>query len=124
MTRTRKTTLLITSVTIGASNLLGAITSPAGAAEVARYNLTQAWPSSDDPGPVHVDRAGRIRRPAAPARSSSSGRSRRARADAYQTSDRSCGPDLSSRSVLESERPMISGNPTVWRGKRCGSRSD
>jgi len=53
MTRTRKTTLLITSVTVGASTLLGAITSPAGAAEgaTARYNLTQAWPSSDEPTP-------------------------------------------------------------------------
>jgi hypothetical protein len=49
MTRTRKTTLLITSMTIGASNLLGAITSPASATEVARYNLTQAWPAHDDP---------------------------------------------------------------------------
>jgi TRAP-type mannitol/chloroaromatic compound transport system substrate-binding protein len=51
MTRIRKTTLLITSVTVGASTLVGAITSPAGAAEggaVARYNLTDAWPSSDD----------------------------------------------------------------------------
>ena len=51
MTRTRKTTFLITSATVGACTLLGAITSPAGAAEgaVARYNLTQAWPRSDDP---------------------------------------------------------------------------
>ena len=51
MTRTRKTTLLITSVTVGASTLMGAITSPAGATEVARYNLTQAWPPATIRGP-------------------------------------------------------------------------
>ena len=87
MTRTRKTTLLITSVTVGASAMLGAITSPAGAAEgeVARYNFTQAWPTP----PTTQARPRRSPRPdpvaAAPARSSSSGRSKRARADAYQT---------------------------------------
>jgi hypothetical protein len=49
MTRTRKTTLLITSAAVGAARLLGATTGPAGAQEPApRYHLTQAWPTHDD----------------------------------------------------------------------------
>jgi hypothetical protein len=49
MTRTRKTTLLITSAAVGAATLLAPATSPASAQQPApRYHLTQAWPSHDD----------------------------------------------------------------------------
>jgi hypothetical protein len=53
MTRTRKTTLLVTSAAVGAATLLASITSPAGAAEgaTARYHLTKAWPTHDDATP-------------------------------------------------------------------------
>jgi streptogramin lyase len=52
MTRTRKTTLLITSAAVGAATLLGAAAGPAAAQEPApRYHLTQAWPTHDDATP-------------------------------------------------------------------------
>ena len=50
----RKPTILATSVVVGLTAVHGVFGSPAGAAEreIARYNLTMAWPAVDEGTPM------------------------------------------------------------------------